>query len=788
MLKNYLKTALRSLLRHKGYSGINITGLAVGMTCCILIMLWIQYQFSYDEFHTNINNLYWVPVLERTDSGMMPSYQSPPALGPALKEEFPEVADAARACPFGEQFVKYGELQAAEAVRAVDPSFLHMFTFPLIKGDPLTALSEPRTMVIAEDIARKYFGDDDPIGKTLTMTLNAPYDFRVTGVMKQLPPNTTLRPRILIPFDLLTELENEEFVATWGNLMFYTYVQLRDGADYTKFSERIAGRIKQSSPGSSYVPYLIPFSGIHLILPSGSGNQMGRVILFGIVAMIILIIASINFVNLMTARAGKRAKEIGVRKVGGACRSDLMKQFYFESLLHAALAGLLAFVMVELLLPVARTLTGDPMALNFTANPIVPLGWIGIIVVTGLLAGTYPALLLSGYKPAVVLKSSRAAGGRRPTLRKVLVVIQFAASMILILGTIGIYRQYGFLENKNLGFNKEQVVVLPLTDKVNFDLLKSELTRNQGLEFVTRGTSSLSGIYQNGSGFTWQGKDPQIDPEVTLLGTDADYLETFQIEMAEGAFFSDKSTEGVKDKIVINEAFAKLMGEGSVIGRTISYGDYVATVIGVAKDFCFKPLTVAVGPLIMFDRWKLGRGTPLWALYARISPNNVDGTLNFMRRTWNTYGADSPFEFHFLADEFKDTYSGFEGLGRILLCFSALAIIISALGLFGLTSYMSEQRTKEIGVRKVLGSSMEGIVWLLTKESFLLISLANGIAIPVAYFALEKWLQRYPYRADVTPLMFLLPVVGLLVIGFVSVAFQAFKAATANPVDSLKYE
>jgi putative ABC transport system permease protein len=788
MWKNYLTIASRNLFRQKAYSFVNIAGLAIGMACCILIMLWVQYQFSYDGFHQNIESLYWVPVWETHDGAMSTSYQAPPALGPALKEEYPEIVDAARVLRCGSQFVRYGEQQTAEDVRAVDPTFLQMFTFPLIEGDPLTALSEPRSMVVSEDIARKYFGADEAVGKTLTMTINAPYDFVVTGVMKKLPSNSTLEPQILIPLSFAGELEGREWIGTWTNLQFYTYAQLQEGVDYTEVNKKIAGRIKQSVPGCSDVPYLIPFSGIHLVLPSGSGNPMGQVILFSIVAGIILVIASINFVNLMTARACKRTKEIGMRKVSGASRSDLVKQFYFESLLHAAMAGVLAFALVELLLPVVRSLTGSPITLDFVHNPIIPLGWIAIIILTGILAGTYPALLLSAFRPANILKGAQAVGSKRSILRQALVVIQFAASMILILVTIGIYRQHGFLENRNLGFNKEQVIVLPLTDKMNFDLLKGELARNPGIQCVTSATSSLSGIYQNGTGFTWQGKDPQLDPEVSILGTSPDYLETFQIQMADGQFFSDELSGGTKDKIVINEAFAKLLGGESVIGRTISIDSYNFTVNGVTKDFYFKPLTRAVGPLMMFYKWKFGRGTPSWTVYARISPNNVEGTLAYIRSVWKNYGSGSPFEYHFLADEFEDMYSDFERLGSILLYFAGLAIIISGLGLFGLASYASEQRTKEIGVRKVLGSSTKGIVWLLTKEFLVLISLANCIAIPVAYLALQSWLQQYPYREDMNALMFLLPVIGLVAVAFVSVGFQAIKAANANPVESLKYE
>jgi len=777
-----MKVALRNILRYKGYAFINVAGLGIGMACCILIMAWVLYQFSFDRFHKNIDNLYWVPVLYSLGGEDQPTPGSPPALGPALKADFPEVTEAARYCGPLEILAGYGDTQFRERISAVDPSFFRMFTFPLMTGDSLTPLSDPNSMVVSEEIAEKYFGGDNPIGRTIV--LDSRYQFRVTAVMKTPPPNSTFQPRILVPFSFIAERYGKEYIETWYNCSFYTFAQLREGADYKEVNRRLVPRIRQSDPTTNLEPFLYPLARVHLHVFDRPGGLIGAVTLFSIIAGIILVIASINFVNLMTARSGQRVREVGMRKVVGASRGDLVKQFYFESFVHVAVAGFIAVVLAELLLPFVRSLTGDSVSLDTVGQPILILGAIAVAAMTGILSGAYPALLLSRVLPVKVLKGSTLGKNRRSTLRRGLVVIQFTTSIILIIGAIVAYRQYGYLVHKDLGFNREQMVVLPLNDEVDFDRLKHELLQRPQIQQVTRSTHSPSGIYWNGEGWDWAGRDPAVEPFVTYVGVDNDFLVTFQVPLVEGRFFSPTSPGGAANEIVINEAFAERIGGESAIGRQLCHEGACFTVIGVIRDFHFMPADRSIGPLVVYFE-PTGRQ---WSLFARIGGADVDVTLQYMKEVWERNCASYPFAHHFLDEEFDDMYAGYNGLNHMLYTFSVLAIIISGMGLFGLASFTTEQRTKEIGIRKVLGASVSGIIRLLSKESFFLVLIAGGLAIPAAYLVMNNWLQQFPYRTDLSPWIFIFAAAGLMVVGFMCVAFQAMKAAAANPVDSLKYE
>jgi putative ABC transport system permease protein len=782
LLGNYIKVAFRNILRYKGYAFINVAGLAIGMACCILIMVWVQYQFSYDRFHKNIDDLYWVPVWYTLAGDAQPTPGTPPALGPALKADFPEVTEAARYCGPIEILTGHGDSQFRERISAVEPSFFRMFTFPLVKGDSLTPLSDPNSIVVSEEIAEKYFGGDNPIGQTIV--LDSRYQFRVTAVMKTPPPNSTFQPRILVPFSFIAERYGKEYIETWYNCSFYTFAQLREGTNYRAVNDKLLPRIRQSDATTNLEPFLYPFARVHLYSFDRPGGLIGTMMLFSVIAGIILVIASINFVNLMTARSGQRAREVGMRKVVGASRSNLVKQFYLESFFYVVTAGLVAVVLVELLLPFVRSLTGDPVSFDLIGQPILLLGTIAVIVATGILSGLYPALLLSRVLPVKVLKGSSLGRNRRSTLRRGLVIVQFTASMILIVSAMVAFRQYGYLVDKDLGFNKEQMVVLPLNDEVDFDRLKDELLQRPNIQHVTRSTHSPSGIYWNGEGWDWDGKDPAVDPFVTYVGIDNDFLETFQAAMVDGRFFSPTSPSGAANEIIINEAFAEQVGSESVVGRQLCHEGSCFTVIGIIRNFHFWPADRSIGPLVVYFEPTERQ----WSLFARIDAGDVSVTLQYMKEVWEKHCTSYPFAYHFLDEEFKDMYTGYEGLNNMLFSFSALAIMISGMGLVGLASFTAEQRTKEIGIRKVLGASVCGILRLLSREALMLVLIAAGLAIPVAYLVMNHWLQQFPYRTDLNPWIFIFAAVGLMVIGFVCVAYQALKAATANPVESLKYE
>jgi putative ABC transport system permease protein len=782
VLKHHLKFAIRNLIRDKGYSLINIAGLAIGMAVCILILLWARYQFTYNKFHENIDELYWVATWYQLGDAVSPIMGSPPALAPALSDDYPEIVNATRYYRYS-GLVKHEEKHFREAIKMVDPCFLEMFTFSLVKGDSQSALSQPYSLVITEKTAEKYFGDEDPVGKTLRVDNKC--DFTVTGVAENLPSNSTLGFDFLAPISNAYELGGNA-IDTWYNCSFYSMVQLSKGADYRAVSQKIKSRVKQSKEDSNLEPFLFPFSKIVLYSISGEGGYIETVKTFVLLALLILIIAIINFVNLMTARSGRRAKEVGVRKVVGATRGELARQFFGESIIYAIVAGIIAVLLVELFLPPFASLMGQSLSLDLFSAVTVSLVVISTAILTGILSGSYPALLLSSFTPARVLKGSDGSEKRRSWFRRILVVCQFAVSIVLIVSTAVIYRQHGHMEHKKLGFNRENLVYVPIHEKLqrNFETVKGQLLQDPYIFSVTKSTHSPSAVYWNGQNWDWEGRDPNTNPLVTYLGAGYDFLKTFGMEMAEGEFFSPEISGSRKDAVVINESFAKVMGFDSPVGKRLSHdgGDY--TVLGVVRDFHFKPVRERVGPLVMYFEPEF----PQWNLFLRIDPQHTEETLDYLGTVWNRVSPDYPFEYHFLEDDYKYLYYGEKVAGGILLYFAGLAIVISCMGLFGLACFMSERRTKEIGIRKVLGATVSCIVKLLSREFLILVLIANLIAAPVAYFLMKSWLQNYPYRVDLNAVLFVLVAALALVIATVTVSYQAVRAALANPVETLRYE
>jgi putative ABC transport system permease protein len=783
MLKHHIKIAIRNMIRGRGYSFLNIAGLGIGMGVFIIILLWARYQFTYDRFHENIDQLYWVPVWYQLGSEITPAIGSPPALGPALKADYPEIVNATRYCRLP-RLVKYQENHFTETIKMVDPSFLEMFTFPLVKGDPRTALSDLHSIIITQKTARKYFGDEDPMGKILRIDNEC--DVTVTGVAQDMPTNSILWFDFLLPIGLADVLTRMDRTDTWYNCCFYTMVQLDKQADYRTVIEKIKNRIKQSKEDSNLEPYLFPFSKLHLHWISGEGGYIDTVKRFILIALLILGIAIINFVNLMTARSGKRAREVGLRKVVGASRRELIRQFFGESILHAMIAGIIGMLLVELFLTPFGRLMGESFSLDLFQDVTVIMGVIAIAIVTGILAGSYPALLLSGFMPVKTLKGAEGGEGKRLWPRRILVVCQFAVSLVLIISTLVIYQQHNYMENKDVGFDRENVVYLPMYGEVqhNFEPMKAKLLNSPFFISVTKSTHSPSGIYWNGEDWEWEGRDPNTNPLVTYLDVGDDYLTTLGMKMAEGDFFAPEISAGRADAVVINEAFAQTMGFESSVGRRLSqYGnDYV--VLGVVKDFHFKPVDQTVGPLVMyFDPERAN-----WKLFAKMDPQHTKEALDYLAAVWNDFGAGYPFEYHFLDDDFERFYYGERVTRDTLLYFAIVAIVISCMGLFGLVCFMAERRTKEIGIRKVLGATVSGIARLLSKEFVVLVLVANLIAAPVAYYLMANWLQNYPYRVDINAALFVIATALTLLIAIATVSYQAIRAALTNPVETLRYE
>lgn len=783
MLKNYIKIAFRNITRHKIYSFINIVGLAVGMAACILIFLWVQDELSYDRFHENADNIYRV-VENQYYSGQepFPVAVTPAPLAEYLKNEYPEIVNAIRLHRASRVLTYEQKMFRERNIIATDPAILEMFTFPLLKGNPETALSEPQSIILTEAMAKKYFGSADPMGKILKGETT---DFTVTGVMETVPANSHLEIDFLIQFQ--TDKADE-----WGSNSYYTYIQLQDGTPYEPVSEKIAGVIKANAEGSVTEIYLQPLTDIHLHSAGkftadipGHGDIL-YVKIFSVIAVFVLLIACINFMNLATAKSRKRAKEIGIRKAAGASRWEIIKQFLGESMLYAVIALILAMILVELLLPTFNNLAQKELFLNFSVNSKMGWGLLGIVILTGLVAGSYPALYLSGFDPTKVLKSSVNSGSKSALSRKILVVFQFSISIILIIGTLIIFKQLHYIRNKKLGLEKENVVYVRMDNAVRdkYDEIKQEFLKNPNVVAVSSTSQLPLYIANSTSGFSWDGKNPEETILIHFTMVDPDYAHVFNIEMAEGRFYSDEYSTDTSG-IVINEEAQTIMGLESPIGEAINGWDQEFEIIGVVKNFHFKPVNTTIEPLIM-----LTSSMSRWYNYVliRINPDDVTGTLASLENTFEKLVTGSPFEYKFLDDSYDKMYRKEQRVGKIFNYFSFLAIFISCLGLFGLASFMAEQKTKEIGIRKVLGATIGNIVLLFSKEFTKWVIVASLIACPVAYYVMSRWLQNFAYRTDITAWIFVLSALIALAIALITVSFQAIKAAMTNPADVLKYE
>ncbi len=781
----HIKVALRNIRRHKGYAFLNVFGLAAGMACCILIGLWVLDELNHDRFHKNAASICRVESNQDFSGRILHIYWTPFPLGPALKAEIPEISDSTRAANLGAQFIRYEDKAFEEyGVWAVDPSFLKMFTFPITKGDPETALSGTSSFVMTERLAAKIFEGSDPIGKVINMAQSA--DFTVTGVMKDIPRNSSLQFDALIPLKYLDSIgaTNDNFTDN----RIITWVQLRTGVSTEETGPKISGFIRQKVPRSLMVLELLPLTKIHLFTYSGYEKNLAvqSVYLFSIIAVLVLVIGSINFMNLYTAASSNRAKEVGLRKVVGAFRPQIIRQFYGESLLFAFIALGLAVAAVSVVLPAFGSLAGKEMSWNSTGAGILLLGLAGIVLLTGLISGSYPALYLASFQPVNTLKGKLKSGAGNAVFRRTLVIVQFFLSAALIIGTAVVSRQMTFIKNRNLGWSKEQVVAIPMRpySRPYLETLKAELANTPGILNVGVASQKPSFTSWSSSGFNWEGKDPTLKLDVTYMGADEGYVNTMGMTIVQGRNFSKEFPADKTESFLINEELARLMGNTSLIGKSFSFWDQKGKIVGVIKDFHFQPLRRKIEPLVI--KW----ADLNWSnfLFLRIAPQEIAGTVGTVQGTWTKILPDIPFNFQFLDDDFAVMYRSEERTGTLLKIFTAMAVLVACLGLFGLASFAAEQRTREIGIRKVMGASVSAIMALLCREFLILIGVANLIAWPVAYFASKGWLNNFAYRTQVPAIFFIGALVASLAVGLMTVIYKAIRAATANPVKALKYE
>ncbi len=784
MFRNYFLIALRNLSRQKLYSLINILGLAVGLACTILIYLWVNDELSYDKFHENGENIYRVVENQFYAGGeIFPVAVTPDPIGQALVDQYPEVEKSVRFAGRTRN-VRYKDKIYSEELLFASPSIFDVFTFPLLKGDKEKVLSDLYSVVIGENTALKYFGDEDPVGKQLSV---GDFDVTVTGVMKTVPSNSHLKFDIAIPFKLF-EKEGRT-LGKWGNNSYYTYVSLIENADLNLANEKIKNIIKENNEGSVTEIYLQPLYDIHLY----SGNKFtadiqghGDIVhvnTFSIIALFVLLIACINFMNLSTARSSKRAREVGMRKVVGAYRHQIIRQFFIESIVTAFISLFFSILIVYLVLPFFNDLSGKEILFSqVSANMF--LIFFALAFVTGIISGVYPALYLSSFKPSKVLKNADSASKGGSVFRKTLVILQYSLSIILIISTITVFNQLEYMQNKKLGMNKENIVYFMINDDVESkrETLKLEMLKNPNILSLTT-SGNIPTYYGNStSSFDWDGKNPDDKVLMHFTSIDEDYVETFDVEMAHGRFY-EKNRLSDSSSIVINQAALKIIGYEDPIGKRLHMWGDDFTIIGVTKDFHFKKLNKKIEPLVLrlFKDWND-------VMFAKISGNNVSQTLNFIESTYKEFATEDPFEYTFLEESFDKLYRAEMRLGKLFTSFSILAIMISCLGLFGLASFMAEKRTKEIGVRKVLGATIANLTMLLSKEFTKWVILSNIVAWPAAYYFMNQWLLDFAYRIEFP--LWVMPLAGIaaLVIALLTVSFQTVKASLSNPIKAIKYE
>jgi len=801
MLKNYLKTAFRNIRRHKGYAFINVAGLAVGMACCILIMLFVFDELSYDKFHENHDHIYRVTRKWFNQDGVVNLHLGhvAPPVAPLLENDFPEIENAVRILQQGRLLVgRDSEFFEEPHFFFAEEDVFKVFSFPLSAGDPETALQEPFMIVISRDMAAKYFGDENPVGKPLKIQVGPQKaDMMVTGVMENMPHNSHFHADFFGSFKTYEAVVGDEELQRWSSNNYATYLLMPENYDISRLESQLDPFIdRHMSEGMSEKTKLElqRLTDIHLHSHLDSeieaNSDITYVYIFSVIAVFVLLIACVNFMNLSTARSAGRAKEVGMRKVVGARKSQLIRQFLSESMLTAIVSLLLAVGLVFMVLPKFSQFIGKELSFNLMENSQLLLLLLLLAVVVGFLAGLYPAFFLSGFKPVRVLRDKIGSQKKGLSFRVVLVLFQFSISIILIICVSVVTRQLDYMRTRNLGFDEEQVVVLPSSESMlqNWDDFKTRLIRNPGILSVSAASRVPSGRLLDSAGArVLSGETSQpITFRIAMLMVDYDYIPTFKIEMAAGRNFSRQMGTDPEQAFILNETAARRIGWESpeqAIGRGFGYGRRKGQIIGVVKDFHFESLHQEISPIVMFlSESHLGQ------IALRISPQDIPQTMGFLKKNWVEMRPNYPFSYYFVDENFDQQYRSEENLQQIFGTFTFLAVFIGCLGLFGLASYSAERRTKEIGIRKVLGASSYGLVFLLSREFTKWVLLANVIAWPVAYWVMSRWLQNFAYRTGIGIGIFFLAGIVAWLIALLTVSYQAVRASLADPVKSLKYE
>ncbi|MCK6691009.1 MAG: ABC transporter permease [Thermoanaerobaculia bacterium] len=787
MFRNYLKIAFRHLWGNKTFSFLNLAGLATGIACAALILLWVENELSYNRFHANGDRIYQILNNQTYDGKTYTFAATPGPLRDALVEEIPEMEYVSRTDWGDENLVTYGDKNFYEESQSVEPDFFRIFSFRLLKGKPETVFQDLHSVVVTESFAKKYFGDEEPLGKVIN--LDKKTDFKVTGVVADPPENSSIRFTFLKPFDLF--LKNNEWTQNWGTNGLQAFLTLRPGADVARVNHALDSIVVRHKEGASSRLFLFALRDWRLRSDFKEGKMAGGRIeyvrLFSVIAAFILLIACINFMNLATARSEQRAREVGVRKVLGAERGALVWQFLGESLLLSLMAVVMAAAMVTLALPGFNELVGEELSLRLN-DPVHLGGLLGVGLLAGLLAGSYPSLYLSSFQPVRVLKgmvfSFRGGGGG--SVRKALVVSQFVISSVLIIGTLVIYQQIQHVKSRRLGYDKENMMVIPLRGNLNehFPAIKQSLLATGAVENAAKANQSLLQLGNNTGDFSWPGKDPGSEVLVTTEWVSQEYIATMGMKIKAGRDFNPDVISDTSS-LLINETFAQLIGGGeNLVGSQVRMNESEYRVIGIVEDFLFNDMYGKPDPVAFFCQ-----PSSTNRLFVRLkSGQDMSGAVAAVADVIKKHNPGYPFEYKFMDQQFDRLFRGETLIGMLARLFAGLAVFISCLGLFGLAAYTAERRTKEIGIRKVLGASVAGIVGLLSADFLKLVGIALLIATPLAYFLLDQWLADFAYRIDISWQVFAMAGLLATVLAFLTVSFQSVKAALMNPVRSLKSE
>ena len=792
MIKNFFKIAYRNLWRSKGFSVINITGLAIGMAAAILIILWIQNELSFDGFHVNKDRIYqvWSRATYNGETGTSNHVSAP--LARAVEKEVPEIERAVRAKRTGDVLFSVGEKKLIISGGLVDSGFLQMFTFPMLKGDPKTALNDRYSIVITQKMAKSLFGNEDPMGKTVRVENKD--NLMVTGVLKDLPYNTRFYYDYLIPWSYV-KLEKAQDLG-WNDNSEPTFVMLKKNASFASASAKLRPLREHYSSDAKRLHweyFLYPMERWRLYSSFTNGVEDGNgrsktVNLFGVIAIFILLIACINFMNLSTARSEKRAKEVGIRKVVGARKASLIGQFIGESVFMALLAGIIAVAIVQISLPAYNRFTENELFINF-GSIYTWLTFFGFILFTGVLAGSYPAFFLSSFQPVKVLKGTFKKINALVTPRKALVVVQFTFAIVLIICTIVIKQQIDYARNRETGYNRDHVVYHFMTGDIpkNYDLIKNELLSQGVATSVTKTNSPITERWSDGGGQNWEGKDPNDQTSFARYLADEGLGKTAGLQFVKGRDFDLKQYPTDSSGLIVNESALKVLKFKDPIGKKVNDLGVDWHIVGVIKDFILTSPYEPIQPLLICG----AKSSFLTFNTVQMKFNGKNSTADNLKRAeaiFKKYNPQYPFDFKFVDEEYAKKFEDEQRLGTMAALFAGLAIFISCLGLFGLAAYMAENRVKEIGVRKVLGASVARITTLLSKELIALVIISFIIAAPIAYWGMSKWLLDYSYRVSINWWVFALAGTLSIVIALLTVSYQAIKAALANPVKNLRAE